>query len=166
MIRTFGLHWRRDCVNWGRQNHSGTLLGAASRSTMARQIDFREQRGIYVLYSEFETVYIGQTGGGSQRLFLRLRQHLSDHLSERWDRFSWFGTQRVTNAGLLSVDTAAVHEEISAALNILEATAIAIAEPRLNLQRGKWGQAKQYFQVCQDHPFYLHDDDAESIESE
>ena len=159
MIRTFGLHWRRDCVDWGRQNRSGTLLGAASRSPRARQVDFREQRGIYVLYSEFETVYIGQTGGGDQRLFLRLRQHLSDHLSERWDRFSWFGTQRVTNAGQLSVDTAAVHEEITAALNVLEATAIAIAEPRLNLQRGKWGQAKQYFQICSDHPFFIPDGD-------
>lgn len=125
----------------------------------ARQIDFREQRGIYVLYSEFETVYIGQTGGGVQRLFVRLRQHLSDHLSERWDRFSWFGTQRVTNTGTLSVDTAAVHEDIGAALNILEATAIAIAEPRLNLQRGKWGSAKQYFQVCPDRPFFVFDSD-------
>jgi len=79
MIRTFGLHWRRECVEWGRQNSPGSLLGAASRSSRAKQIDFREQRGIYVLYSEFETVYIGQTGGGNQRLFLRLRQHLSDH---------------------------------------------------------------------------------------
>ena len=111
------------------------------------------------MYSEFETVYIGQTGGGVQRLFVRLRQHLSDHLSERWDRFSWFGTQRVTNTGTLSVDTAAVHEDIGAALNILEATAIAIAEPRLNLQRGKWGSAKQYFQVCPDRPFFVFDSD-------
>jgi hypothetical protein len=69
----------------------------------------------------------------------------------------------VTNAGQLSVDTAVVHEEITAVLNILEATAIAIAEPRLNLQRGKWGQAKQYFQICSEHPFYISDaDDAEN----
>ncbi len=148
MIRTFGLHWRRDCVDWGRQNRVGTLIGAASRSSRANRIDFREQRGIYALYSEFETVYIGQTGAGNQRLFLRLRQHLTDHLSERWDRFSWFGTQRVTGAGQLSVDTAAIHENMNSALNILEAVAIAIAEPRLNLQRGKWSDAKQYFQVC------------------
>jgi hypothetical protein len=47
----------------------------------------------------------------------------------------------------------------------MEATAIAIAEPRLNLQRGKWGQAKQYFQICSEHPFYIPDaDDAESAE--
>ena len=164
MIRTFGLHSRRECVDWGRQNRPGTLLGAASRSSRAKQIDFREQRGIYVLYSEFDTVYIGQTGGGDQRLFLRLRQHLSDHLSERWDRFSWFGTQRVTNTGTLSVDTAAIHEDISAALNILEATAIAIAEPRLNLQRGKWGSAKQYFQICPDRRFFIPDgDDGDSV---
>lgn len=31
-------------------------------------------------------------------------------------------------------------------LLVLEAVSIAIAEPRLNLQRGKWGETKKYFQ--------------------
>ncbi len=31
-------------------------------------------------------------------------------------------------------------------LNISEAIAIAIAEPRLNLQRGRWSDATQYYQ--------------------
>jgi hypothetical protein len=35
---------------------------------------------------------------------------------------------------------------VEAALNILEAVSIALSEPRLNLQRGKWGDATQYFQ--------------------
>jgi hypothetical protein len=52
----------------------------------------------------------------------------------------------VTQSGELSIDTLAVHQSIEAALNMLEAVSIAITEPRLNLQRGKWGEATQYFQ--------------------
>lgn len=146
MIRSYGVHWRVDRVFWGRQNNPGTLMGAASRGRLARPVDFREQRGIYALYAEYELVYVGQTGAGTDRLFRRLKAHRSDHLSERWDRFSWFGTQWVTQQHVLSVDTAAVHQTVEAALNMLEAVAVAIAEPRLNLQRGRWPNSTQYFQ--------------------
>jgi hypothetical protein len=146
MIRSYGLHWHIDRVSWGKQNNPGTLLGAASRSPRARTVDFREQRGIYALYADHELVYTGQTGAGNDRLFKRLKAHRSDHLSERWNRFSWFGTQWVTQRNELSIDTAEVHQSVEAALNMLEAVSIAIAEPRLNLQRGRWGETTQYFQ--------------------
>ena len=143
MIQSFGVHWHLDRVHWG---HSGTLLGAASRSQKARPVDFRNQRGIYALYADYELVYIGQTGSKNDRLFNRLKAHKRDHLSERWNRFSWFGTQRVLGSGNLSADTANVGQSVEATLNILEAVSIAIAEPRLNLQRGKWSEATKYFQ--------------------
>lgn len=146
MINSYGLHWHVDRVFWGKQHVRGTLLGAASRSARAHPVDFREQRGIYALYADYELVYIGQTGAGDDRLFKRLRYHKSNHLSERWNRFSWFGTQWVTKARELSTDTASLSSSIESALNILEAISIAVAEPRLNLQRGKWGDATQYFQ--------------------
>ena len=147
MIQCFGVHWRFDRVFWGRPNVSGTLLGAASRSPKARPVDFREQRGIYALYADYDLVYVGQTGAGADRLFSRLKAHRSDHLSERWNRFSWFGTQWVTKIEhRLSTDTAVVSQTVEGALNILEAVAIAIGEPRLNLQRGKWGESTQYYQ--------------------
>lgn len=146
MILSFGLHWHLDRVNWGKPGVLGELLGAASRSRNARAVDFRDQRGIYVLYAGYELVYIGQTGSSDDRLFKRLKYHKTDHLSERWDRFSWFGTQWVTKAGTLSADSAGVSENIITTLNILEAVSIAIAEPRLNLSRGKWGEATQYYQ--------------------
>lgn len=146
MIRSYGLHWHSDRVFWGRPNNTGTLLGAASRSSRARTVDFREQRGIYALYADYDLIYTGQTGAGNDRLFRRLKAHRSDHLSERWNRFSWFGTQWVTQRNELSNDTAAVHQSVEAALNMLEAVSIAIAEPRLNLQRGRWGDTTQYFQ--------------------
>ena len=148
MIRSYGVHWRADRVNWGRQGagNQGTLLGAASKSARAVPVDFRRQRGIYALYAEYDLVYVGQTGAGNDRLFKRLKTHRFDHLSERWDRFSWFGTQRVTQQHALSMDAAAVHQTVEAALNTMEAVAIAISEPRLNLQRGRWGEATKYFQ--------------------
>ncbi|HEY5105496.1 MAG TPA: hypothetical protein VII73_01855 [Caulobacteraceae bacterium] len=70
MIRTYGLHWETKRVYWGKPNNTGTLLGAASRSSKATQIDFRSQRGIYALFSGYELVYIGQTGAReNDRLF-------------------------------------------------------------------------------------------------
>lgn len=109
-------------------------------------VDFRDQRGVYALYAEYELVYVGQTGAGDAQLFKRLRSHLTDHLAGRWNQFSWFGTQWVTKKHRLSTDRAAAHESVAVALNILEAVGIAISEPRLNLQRGRWGGAKQYLQ--------------------
>jgi hypothetical protein len=69
VIKNYGLHWDIDKVFWGRQRNPGTLLGTASRSKLAHPVDFREQRGIYALYANYELVYIGQTGAGSDRLF-------------------------------------------------------------------------------------------------
>lgn len=149
MIQSYGLHWHVDRVFWGRPKVPGSLLGAASKSHLARPVDFRNQRGIYVLYADYELVYIGQTGAGNDRLFKRLKDHKTDHLSERWDRFSWFGTQWVTKAGALSVDTAEVKSSVEGVLNILEAVSIAISEPKLNLQRGKFGDATKYFQFSE-----------------
>lgn len=146
MIQSYGLHWRVDRVFWGWQKKTGELLGAKSRSPRARPIDFRQQRGIYALYAEYQLVYLGQTGAGDDRLFNRLKAHKSDHLSERWDRFSWFGTQWVTKAFELSTDTLEVKQTVEQALDMLEAVSVAISEPRLNLQRGNWGEAIQYYQ--------------------
>ena len=151
MIQSYGLHWQINRVFWGRPKVAGTLHGAASKSPRARPVDFRNQRGIYVLYADYDLVYVGQTGAGNDRLFNRLKSHKSDHLSERWNRFSWFGTQWVTKAGQLSADTAAASQTIEGLLNTLEAVSIAISEPRLNLQRGKWGGSHQVFSVVGSH---------------
>ncbi|WP_295581323.1 hypothetical protein [uncultured Lamprocystis sp.] len=51
--------------------------------------------------------------------------------------------------GALSIDAAGVQESTEVALNILEALVVAVSEPRLNLQRGRWGKATQYYQWWQ-----------------
>ena len=150
MIQTYGLYWHVDRVHWGWQNNRGSLRGAASRSVNAVPVEFRDQRGIYALYAGYDVVYVGQTGAGNDRLFKRLKDHKEDHLTERWDRFSFFGTQWVTQKHELSIDTGRVTESITVVLNVMEAISIAISEPRLNLQRGRWGEAKQYYQVAPD----------------
>jgi hypothetical protein len=163
MIRSYGLHWRLDRVSWGKPGAGckGGLWGAETKGQNATFVDFREQRGIYALYAEYDLIYVGQTGTGNARLFKRLNTHRRDHLSERWDRFSWFGTQWVTKENKLSADTSAISKNTDAVLNLLEAISIAIAGPRLNLQRGKWNEAKQYFQRVQTNDSLYEEEDNE-----
>jgi hypothetical protein len=68
-------------------------------------------------------------------------------LANRWNRFSWFGTQWVTQRHKLSNDTSAVHIDVPKMLNLLEAVGTAISESRLNLQRGRWGDDRKYYQI-------------------
>ena len=122
------------------------LLGQTNST--ADPIDFREQRGVYVLYANYDLVYVGQAGAGEQRLLTRLRNHLRDDLAGRWNRFSWFGVNRVLAAGNLAADADAVHPPIPDVLNHIEAILIHAAEPPLNRQGGRFGETvERYFQV-------------------
>ena len=129
MIWNYGLHWHFDRVEWGCPGIAGAL-GGIEEGTSDGFVDFREQRGIYALYSDYGLVYIGQTGSGNNRLFGRLNSHrITGHLSGRWCRFSWFGIRWVTTAYELSADSRNVSPTpltIRTALNILEALSIDI----------------------------------------
>ena len=153
MINTYGLFWEREEVFWGWPGVNGTLLGADGETAGARIEDFREQRGIYALYADYELVYIGQAGGGTDdRLFKRLKSHhQKGRLVGRWNQFSWFGINKVREmTGGLAADVIEIRNlDVPTALNILEAISMEIAEPRLNRQGGKWGDAVQYYQ-CRD----------------
>jgi len=150
LTKAFGLFWKADDVDWGMRGpgKAGKLMGAKGRGGVAQAVDFRFQHGIYALYSDFELVYVGQTGRNAE-LLKRLNDHRSDHLADRWDRFSWFGTRRVLVTGELAKGANAPTVQHKQGLDIIEAVTIAIAEPRLNLQRGNWSGAgsQQYFQV-------------------
>lgn len=151
MIRTIGLFWRRDNVFWGRGNQAGKLLGVPAGNITAEATDFREQVGIYVLYAEYRVVYVGQTGGGNQKMLHRLKQHKGDDLAERWDRFSWFGLRRALQSGELSNVNQAAHPSLDTALNHMEAILIHAAEPPMNRQSGRFGDAvTRYLQVRDD----------------
>ena len=118
------------------------ILGVPSGRTREEPVDFSDRAAIYVLFTEFELVYIGQAGRGKDsNLGSRLAQHQRDHLAERWDRFSWFAIEG--GRGTLGRVTV---------LNQLEAVLIASAEPRLNRSAGNWHGAEQYRQVNANNP--------------
>lgn len=96
-IRGYGLFWSAEEVVWNPgSGQTGTyrLLGRVghNRGTLA-VCDFRPQRGIYVLYDDYGPYYVGLAR--DQDIGTRLRAHLGDHHTGRWDRFSWFGFRRV-----------------------------------------------------------------------
>ena len=146
VIANFGLHWREEWIRWGKQNSRGKLLGI-EKGLHKEPVDFREQSGVYALYADFELVYIGETA--ARGLLVRLRDHINDHLSERWNRFSWFGTRAVDDrTKRLAHPPSSSGFDNKAVIDTLEAVSIAIAEPRLNLQRGQWpAPHTQFFQV-------------------
>jgi hypothetical protein len=147
MISNMGLFWKADDVFWGQPKNPGSLLGIQANKLKGKKIDFREQMGIYVLYADYRIIYVGQTGRGNQRLFYRLREHLYDDLSERWDRFSWFGTLRVLKSGRLQIEKNAAHPSTDQILNVIEGILIHSAEPPLNRQGGRLKGVTRYLQI-------------------
>ena len=149
LIRNYGLYWKKDDVFWGKQKNSGCLYGKkVGRSAKQPTVNFRDQVGFYALYNEqFQLVYFGQAGRGKRHtLFDRLKQHLNDHLAERWSLFSWFGTRIVKRNGTLSTQAANIAGSQEVFLDQVEAIMIAVAEPPNNLQGGRFGRAEKYIQ--------------------
>lgn len=159
LFSNYGLFWHADRIQWGSRGrgNQGQLLGF--EAVRSGPVDFRTQRGVYALYDEsFQLLYVGQAGYGNRRLYERLDNHMSDHLGERWQRFSWFGIDPVKQSG----DAWELKEEepktpkVNEVLNHLEAILIATAEPSLNRQGGKFGAARQFYQ-------WVDDDDDEEV---
>lgn len=147
LIRNYGLYWNVSDVYWGAGRSCGTLLGVPATNLTADPIDFREQSGVYVLYADYEMVYVGQAGGGNQKLFDRLKQHKRDALSGRWNQFSWFGIRWVLQDGGLSAEADSAHSSHREVLNHIEAILIHAAEPTQNRQGGRFGESvDQYLQ--------------------
>lgn len=141
LISNYGLLWHLNDVFWGRQKKTGTLLGYRDGHA-GQKVDFRDQSGIYVLYADYNLVYVGQADG----LLVRLRQHRDDDLANRWNRFSWFGLRKVLSTGNLASPKGAFHPERKVTLDHLEALLIYASEPRLNRQGGKFRGAIRYHQ--------------------
>ena len=149
LIRNYGLFWRRGFIYWGKGSNAGHLKGVPANSTTADPTDFREQQGVYALYDDgFRLLYVGQAGANDQqRLFTRLRNHRSDQLADRWTKFSWFGIRPVNADRSLKSEKQTVKPTIGDVLNHIEAILIAVAEPRNNLQGGRFGEhVNQYLQ--------------------
>jgi len=150
LVKNYGLFWRRDQVHWGKKKNAGHLLGVYVHEKTGKNVNFREQQVVYVLYDRgFELLYVGQAGGrNKQRLFSRIKQHTTDQLANRWELFSWFGIQPVDlRSNTLNEDAALAAQTPRAILDHIEAILIVSAEPPLNRQGGRWGNGvRQYAQ--------------------
>jgi len=150
MIKCVGLFWSIGDIFWGAGNKPGKLLGVPDNNTTSTPIDFREQIGIYALYSGYQLLYVGQAGRGRAKLFDRLKNHRKGDLADRWDRFSWYGLRRVLSNGSLSAETEAAHPDIDTVLNHMEAILIHTAEPPLNRQGGRFGDDVTWYRQKRD----------------
>ncbi|MGI4748228.1 MAG: GIY-YIG nuclease family protein [Janthinobacterium lividum] len=156
LLHNYGLFWLRSDTHWGQQGNSknpGHLKGVPAKNVTSKPVDFADQQGIYALYDDaFELVYIGQAGANDQqRLLGRLRNHRSDQLADRWTRFSWFGVRMVNpKSRELRAERVAAHPNVTDVLNHMEAVLIAVAEPRKNLQGGRFGEKVEQFRQYRD----------------
>lgn len=97
---------------------------------------------MYLLHDGERVVYVGRVT--DPRLGTRLREHTRDRLSGRWDRFSWFGVQGVTEDGQLSQPP----EEFTLEnlVSTMEALLIEGLEPPQNRRQGDGFNAVEFIQ--------------------
>jgi hypothetical protein len=150
-ITAYGEFWSPDLVNWekiGPREKRWRLLGIDGRG---KTIDCYEQRGVYVLYQDYEPVYVGMAD--RQSIGIRLQLHReSKRKGPRWDRFSWFGIRAINKNGSLRKPTLHAHSPTAELIATLEALLIMAINPRLNQRREKFRNAIQLLQSDEDRP--------------
>ena len=136
-----GSRWKAEDIYWHTASKNGRLLGVPATAKRSPVANFAAQSGIYVLYSEFVPIYVGQANG---RLFARLKDHyLKGDFVGRWDRFTWFGFRPVIGGKTPKLKKSGADFHISPAqlLDHLEALLIHSFEPQLNGQEGRFGES-------------------------
>lgn len=95
LIRSYGLHWRVDEVDWAPgSGRRWRLVGRQGLNRPGLRVaDFRDQRGLYVLYGNYGAHYVGLAR--DRGIGFRLKDHLHDRHKGKWERFSWFGFRDV-----------------------------------------------------------------------
>jgi len=139
MINALGMYWSRDKINWSLG--APKLLGRQTAGST--EVDFSDQRGVYLLYDRSEVIYVGRAI--DQGIGTRLKQHTYDRLNGRWDRFSWFGVYRVSGSGKLEMGDPVYDREVLIAT--MEALLIESVEPSQNRRRGDEFRAVEFLQA-------------------
>ncbi|MBA2647801.1 MAG: GIY-YIG nuclease family protein [Pyrinomonadaceae bacterium] len=154
LIKSYGLFWRASEIEWnpGRGARGAfRLLGRrGSNLPGLRLADFRQQRGIYILYGNFGPHYVGLIR--KRGLGQRLKEHLTDNHKGLWDRFSWFGFCEVLKGkdecGLCKIKNLAALSLGSSGKAIGDIEALLIKAMGLsNVANMNFASAKEWFQV-------------------
>jgi len=140
LINAFGMFWERESVHWN--SPSPRLLG--QQQPGSTPVDFAEQRGVYLLHDRQRVVYVGRTT--ERALVARLREHRTDRLSGRWDRFSWFGILPVNADGKLAASPSEAFN-VESLIATMEALLIEGLEPPQNRRRGDGFSAVEFVQI-------------------
>ena len=140
IVNAFGIYWNRNLVHWKSQPD---LLGI--QQIGATEVTFKDQIGLYLLHDSRETIYVGQAI--EQSLGKRLKDHTTDRLAGRWDRFSWFGFYPVTEDAKLNLSVKFKDFTIQNLGDIMEAILIESIEPRQNRKQGNSFVGLEYLQV-------------------
>jgi hypothetical protein len=146
IIQALGMYWQRDLVEW--QNNPqllGRQLQKADSKTQADQVNFCDQRGVYLLHDWNEVIYVGRAL--ERPLGKRLYEHTFDRLNGRWNRFSWFGLSQVKPDGTL-IELEAEQITQKDIIITMEALLIEGLEPKQNRKRGDTDfKAIEYIQI-------------------
>ena len=140
LINAFGMYWSREQVSWALSTPK--LLG--HQQTGSSPVDFCEQKGVYLLHDGRSVVYVGRST--DQPLGVRLRQHTSDRLNGRWDRFSWFGIYPISETGTLHKNSSTQYG-IDMLIVTMEALLIEGLGPPQNRKRGDDFRAVEFQQT-------------------
>ena len=139
VINAFGMFWDRSKVLW---TQSPKILG--QQQTNAVEVDFCNQKAVYLLHDAQGVVYVGRVT--DQSLGRRLYQHTVDRLNGRWTRFSWFGVYRVNADATLDEGRLNMDVTMDVVIATMEAVLIEGLEPRQNRKRGDDFQALEFLQ--------------------
>lgn len=139
VVNAFGMFWERGKVLWESRPR---LLGQQQGASVS--VDFRDQRGVYLLHDAQGVVYVGRAT--DQGLGTRLYQHTLDRLNGRWTRFSWFGIYPVTAKGDLNTSINLNVKDPAVLIATMEAVLIEGLEPRQNRRQGDDFRAIEYLQ--------------------
>jgi hypothetical protein len=140
IINAFGIYWSRVLVHW--KSATPDLLGI--QQIGASEVNFKDQKGIYLLHDGRETIYVGQAI--DQTIGKRLKDHTTDRLAGRWDRFSWFGFYPVKDNGELNLEAQFKDFTIQILGDVLEAILIETIEPRQNRKKGNSFEGLEFLQ--------------------
>jgi hypothetical protein len=153
LIKTYGEFWNPELVNW---DNSWRLLGKRRSDFKGLDVNVYEERGVYVLYKDYQPVYVGKAD--KQSIGYRLQLHRQSwRKGPRWDRFSWFGIRGLRVNDKLRSRNSAFHPTTPELIATLEALLIVAIDPRLNSRREKFKNAVRLFQSDTDKPAELED---------
>lgn len=136
LIKTYGVFWRREKVDWSQDKLRGSQLGGS-------HVDFSEMKGIYILYDNREPIFVGQAI--SAGLMAKLQTHTKDRFANRWNRFSWFGIYGVNQNGSLH-QIRTFNTTIEDVANAIEAVLVEGLEPRQNRDNSRYFDGAEYSQ--------------------